>query len=155
MTVVSQLPLRARVLIVEDDEEHLETIIESFGSDITMDVARTVDQAKSKLRDATDPKAAGLWPDFVLLDIRLEDNANGGYEVLSFIRQDRNLKRLPVLVLTTSGQHHDIQAMYEAGANCFIEKHISLTELRRRIDVLKEFWLTVARLPDPPTGGRR
>ncbi len=147
---MSPLPRHARVLLIEDDPAHLETIVESFGDEVTFDIARSVEEAKSRLRDATARDGSGRWPDLVLLDVQLDDDASGGYEVLSFIRREPDLKRMPVLVLTTSGDHGDIQAMYEAGANCFIEKHISLAEFRRRISVLKDFWFTVVRLPEPP-----
>jgi CheY-like chemotaxis protein len=143
------LSRQARVLLVEDDPDHLETIVESLGNDVMVTTAQTVGEAKDRLRDAASRGPVG-WLDLVLLDVRLGDDANGGYEVLSFIRQDPELKRIPVVVLTTSGQHGDIQAMYEAGANSFIEKHISLSEFSRRITVLKDYWFTVARLPEPP-----
>jgi two-component system, chemotaxis family, response regulator Rcp1 len=84
-------------------------------------------------------------PGLVLLDLNLP--RLDGREVLRIIKTDDELKRIPVVILTTSTADADLLAVYDMCGNCYIEKPV---EYERFVDVvrsIKDFWLSVVRLP--------
>jgi CheY-like chemotaxis protein len=84
-------------------------------------------------------------PDLILLDLNLP--RKDGREVLAEIKGDVTLRRIPVIVLTTSQAQDDILRAYDLHANCYVTKPGDLDEFIRTIRCLDEFWLSVARLP--------
>jgi CheY-like chemotaxis protein len=72
-----------------------------------------------------------------------------GREVLAEIKADESLRRIPVVVLTTSQAEMDILRAYELHANCYITKPVDLDQFLRVVKAVEEFWLTIVRLPDP------
>lgn len=84
-------------------------------------------------------------PDLILLDLNLPKK--DGREVLAEIKADENLKRIPVVVLTTSQAEEDILKVYNLHANCYITKPINLDQFINVVKAIEEFWLTVAKLP--------
>ena len=84
-------------------------------------------------------------PDLILLDLNLP--RKDGREVLAEIKQDQGLKRIPVIVLTTSEAEDDISRAYRLKANCYISKPPQLDQLIHIIKGIEEFWFRVARLP--------
>ena len=85
-------------------------------------------------------------PDLILLDLNLPGMS--GREVLARSKADDDLRRIPVVVLTSSDAYEDIAACYDLGANCYVTKPICLDEFARVIQTLAKFWLTAARLPE-------
>ena len=95
---------------------------------------------------ADDP--AWRRPDLVLLDLNLPRLS--GQELLRRVRAEAQLSTVPVLVLTTSHRQEDVEAVYAAGANTYIEKP---QEFARFVEVLRtihRYWLDTALLPSPP-----
>jgi len=91
-------------------------------------------------------KYAGLpRPDLLLLDLNLP--RKDGREVLSEIKADGELRRLPVVVLTTSQAEEDILRAYDLNANCYITKPVDLDQFIRVVKSIEDFWLTVVKLP--------
>lgn len=84
-------------------------------------------------------------PDIVLLDLNLP--GIDGREVLRTIKQDPALRRIPVLVLSTSVAESDIAASYDAHANCYLNKPVDLTDFFRLAEALRDFWLRLVMLP--------
>ncbi len=84
-------------------------------------------------------------PDLVLLDLNLPKK--DGREVLSEIKSDENLKRIPVVILTVSSAEEDILKSYNLHANCFISKPIDLGQFMRVVKSIEDFWLTIVKLP--------
>jgi CheY-like chemotaxis protein len=84
-------------------------------------------------------------PDIVLLDLNLP--GRGGREVLAAIKDDADLKRIPVIVLTTSTADGDIADTYDHYANCFITKPVELEEFLSVVKAIETFWLTIVVLP--------
>ncbi len=84
-------------------------------------------------------------PDLVLLDLNLP--RKDGMEVLREMREDPNLKHIPVVILTTSEAERDILAGYRLGANCFISKPVDLNEFRKVVESIDDFWFTIVKLP--------
>ncbi len=84
-------------------------------------------------------------PNLVLLDLNLP--RKDGREVLQELKADIDLRRIPVVVLTTSAAESDISRSYELHANCFITKPLDLDDFFSVVRSIKDFWLASARLP--------
>ncbi|WP_459190943.1 response regulator [Halosimplex sp. J119] len=84
-------------------------------------------------------------PDVVLLDLNLP--RKNGDEVLDEIRDDPELERLPVIVLTSSKAEEDVVQSYELQANAYLTKPVDPTEFIETVQSIQEFWLEVVRLP--------
>ena len=84
-------------------------------------------------------------PDLVLLDLNLPRKS--GREVLAEIKVDEHLRRIPVVVLTSSEAEQDILASYNLNANCYITKPVDLEQFIRVVRSIEDFWLTVVKLP--------
>ncbi len=91
------------------------------------------------------PYANAPRPDLILLDLNLPKKS--GHEVLDEIKADEKLKRIPVVVLTTSSADQDIARAYDAHANCYITKPIDLKQFLKAMKAIEEFWFTVVKLP--------
>ena len=84
-------------------------------------------------------------PDIILLDLNLPQK--DGREVLEEIKTDENLKRIPVVVLTTSKAEEDIIKSYDLHANSYITKPVDFDQFIRVVRSIEDFWLEVVRLP--------
>jgi two-component system response regulator len=84
-------------------------------------------------------------PDLIFLDLNLPKK--DGREVLAEIKSDAELRRIPVVVLTTSQAEEDIAKTYELGANCYCTKPIDLDSFLNLVQTVADFWLTTAKLP--------
>ena len=93
---------------------------------------------KSKYADAS-------CPDLILLDLKLPKK--DGREVLAEIKADSDLKRIPVIVLTTSKAGEDIFKAYDLHANCYISKPVDLDQFISVVKGIEDFWFTIVKLP--------
>ena len=84
-------------------------------------------------------------PDLILLDLNLPKK--DGREVLAEIKVDRLLRRIPVVVLTTSSAEKDILETYDLHANCYITKPVNLDQFSAVVRAIEEFWFTIVKLP--------
>jgi len=84
-------------------------------------------------------------PDLILLDLNLPKK--DGREVLAEIKTNENLKRIPVVVLTTSRSEEDILKSYDLNANCYITKPVDLDQFISVVKSINDFWLTIVKLP--------
>ena len=89
--------------------------------------------------------ANALRPDLVLLDLNLPKK--DGREVLTEIKSDGALRRIPVVILTTSQAQDDISRAYQLNANSYITKPVDLEQFIRVVQAINNFWLTVVELP--------
>ncbi len=85
-------------------------------------------------------------PDLILLDLNLP--RKNGREVLEEIKADDDLKRIPVIVMTTSKAEQDIYKAYNLNANCYVTKPVDLDEFLNVVRSIEDFWLTVVTLPE-------
>jgi two-component system, chemotaxis family, response regulator Rcp1 len=92
-------------------------------------------------------------PDLILLDLNLP--RKDGRELLAEIKQDPELKRIPVVILTTSEAEQDILKTYELHANCYITKPVDLDKFVDIVKGLEEFWLSIVKLPSMVTAKAR
>lgn len=84
-------------------------------------------------------------PDLILLDLNLP--RKDGWEVLTEIKSSPDLKRIPVVILTTSQAEEDVLSAYDAYANCYIPKPIDLEQFIKVVRSIEEFWLNMVKLP--------
>lgn len=84
-------------------------------------------------------------PDLVLLDLNLP--GKDGREVLDEVKADPDLRRIPIVVLTTSSAEEDLLKAYDRYANCYITKPIDLQGLTKIVSSIEEFWFSIVRLP--------
>ena len=90
-------------------------------------------------------------PDLILLDLNLP--RKDGREVLADIKAHKDLKRIPVVILTTSKSEEDILKSYNLHANCYITKPLDLNQFIRVVRCIEDFWLSIVVLP--PNGGEK
>jgi CheY-like chemotaxis protein len=84
-------------------------------------------------------------PDLILLDIYMP--RKNGQEVLREVKDDVALKRIPVVIMTSSDDDREIIKAYEHHANCFVTKPIDVDKFMEVVRSIEDFWLTVVRLP--------
>lgn len=90
-------------------------------------------------------KEKGYYPHFVILDLNLP--GKNGLEVLKEIKRDIDLKKIPVMIFTTSTAEEDIKKCYDNHASCYITKPLDFDEFAKTIDLVKDFWLKTVKLP--------
>jgi CheY-like chemotaxis protein len=86
-------------------------------------------------------------PGVILLDLNLP--GTDGRTVLAEVKADEGLKAIPVIVLTTSADERDVAGCYQAGANSYVQKPVSLARFLQAVQRLKEYWFEVVILPRP------
>lgn len=84
-------------------------------------------------------------PDLILLDLNLP--RKDGREVLAEVKQDADLKCIPVVILTSSAAEQDVLQAYNLHANCYITKPVDLDRFLRVVRAIEDFWLVVVKLP--------
>ena len=89
--------------------------------------------------------AGAARSDIILLDLNLPKK--DGREALEEIKADPNLKRIPVVVLTTSEADRDILNVYDLSGNCYITKPVDLDQFIKVVQSIEDFWLTIVKLP--------
>jgi two-component system, response regulator len=149
-----QLSRSQSILLVEDNQDDYEATCRAFKK---ASLYNPLVWCKSG-RDALDYlKQEGAYkdargvsrPGLVLLDLNMP--GMDGRKTLEAIKQDDALKRIPVIILTTSADERDIQACYQTGANTYVQKPVSFEGLIEAIKRLKAYWFEIA-LPPKEAG---
>jgi chemotaxis family two-component system response regulator Rcp1 len=135
------------ILLVEDNPGDVRLTIEALKEDKlqnNLHVVKDGIEAIAFLRQ--EGEYAGMpRPDLILLDLNLPKK--DGREVLEEIKADERLKRIPVVILTTSQAEEDILRTYDLHANCYITKPVNLDQFVRVVRSIEEFWLAIVKLP--------
>ena len=138
----------AEILMVEDNPA---------DARLTLEALRDI-LAGNNLHRVCDGREAMAWlrqedqyrdaprPDIILLDLNMPQK--DGRQTLAEIKTDTDLKRIPVVVFTTSTSENDILQVYDLNANCYVAKPADFERFARTVKSVVEFWLTVARLPE-------
>jgi chemotaxis family two-component system response regulator Rcp1 len=136
-----------QILLVEDNMADARLTIEALKSSAflhslnhTVDGVEALEFLRRQGKYAQAPR-----PDLILLDLNLP--RKDGREVLTEIKADQRLKRIPVVVLTTSDAHEDILRVYGLYANCYVCKPMHFDDFIRVIKSIEDFWLATVRLP--------
>jgi CheY-like chemotaxis protein len=135
------------ILLVEDNPGDVRLMVEALKETRVpsrLHLAEDGVQAMSFLR-RRGSHASAPRPDLVLLDLNLPKK--DGREVLAEIKDDAQLRSIPVVVLTTSQAESDVLKSYQLHANCYISKPVGLENFIRVIQSIEGFWLETVRLP--------
>ena len=135
------------ILLVEDNEGDILLTLEALKEGKlrnNVEVARDGQVALDMLLKVS-PYQKSKTPDLILLDINLPKV--DGLEVLTAVKNNETLKRIPVIMLTTSSAETDILKSYNNYANCYITKPISLSNFMEVVSTIEEFWITLVQLP--------
>lgn len=135
------------VLIIEDSVSDIRLTDEALKETkvpYNLQVAEDGEQGIQRLRREA-PYENTRRPDMILLDWNMP--GMDGREVLRTIKQDQDLKDIPVVVLTTSKAEVDVQGAYDLHANCFITKPVNIVQFFEVISAVEKFWLGTATLP--------
>lgn len=129
-----------RFLLVEDNEDHAELIRQSFSSDRLVSQVDRVECGEDALRFLRGEGrfARQARPDVVVLDLNLP--GMGGLEVLAAMKGDPRLKRIPVVVLTTSQAERDRARAYDHHANSYVTKPVDFAQLQQVVQHLERYW---------------
>lgn len=136
------------ILLVEDNPGDARLTLEAFKEGRVLNNITVISdgvEALAYLR-RQDPKYAdAVQPDLILLDLNLPKK--DGREVLAEIKEDEHLKKIPVVVLTTSAAEEDVARAYGSHANCYITKPVELDRFLEVVHSIDSFWLSLVKLP--------
>ncbi|WP_193372288.1 response regulator [Nostoc punctiforme] len=135
------------VLLVEDnpgDAQLTRIALEDSKISIHLNVVEDGVEAMAFLRKQ-EKYVKAAHPDIVLLDLNLP--RKDGREVLAEIKGDEKLKRIPVVILTTSQAEEDILKAYNLCANCYITKPVDFDQFVKIVQSIENFWFAIVKLP--------
>lgn len=135
------------ILLIEDNEGDIVLTLEALRQariNNNIDVVRDGEAALQFLKKEGE-YSNSKTPDLILLDINLPKI--DGIEVLTQIKNDDQLKIIPVVMLTTSDADKDIIASYNNHANCYITKPVGFKNFMDVVTTIKDFWITIVQLP--------
>lgn len=135
------------ILLVEDNPDDANLTIDALKDGRVRNNISVIEdgmEAMSYLR-REGKHAAAQRPDLILLDLNLP--RKNGREVLQEIKEDPDLKRIPVVIMTTSKSEQDVFEAYNLHANCYITKPVDLDQFLGVVRKIEDFWLTIVKLP--------
>jgi CheY-like chemotaxis protein len=135
------------ILLVEDNPADVRLIKETFKD---FKISNNLSVAKDGVEAMAFIKREGVFsgaprPDVILMDLNLPKKS--GFEVLAELRQIPVIKRIPVVILSTSDSEQDILKSYDLHANCFVTKPVGLDEFIKIVMSIEDFWLSIVKLP--------
>ena len=136
-----------QILMVEDNPDDIELTFEALKDARVgnfLSVVKDGEEALAYLRCQGKYQQA-IRPDLILLDLNMPKK--NGRDVLREIKNDPQLKRIPVVILTTSQAEEDILHTYDLHANCYITKPVDFNQFLKVVRSIEDFWLTVVKLP--------
>lgn len=135
------------ILMAEDNPGDVRLMLEALRQYKVRNQLHVVEDGEAALaflrREA--PYAQAPRPDLVLLDLNMP--RKGGLEVLASIKADPSLRRIPVVILTSSGAERDVVSSYDQHANCYIIKPLDLEQFIQVVERIEGFWLEIVKLP--------
>lgn len=135
------------ILLVEDNEGDILLTSEALEEGRILNKLSVVRDGKEAINflEKNGNFAETTTPDLILLDVNLPKK--NGHEVLKYIKQHKDLKRIPVIMLTTSSSQADIDISYQNYANCYITKPIEVDDFMKAVNQIEEFWVNLVKLP--------
>ena len=140
------------ILMADDDEDDIELTSDALKESRLANGFKSVADGVELLdylhqRGDYAHLAGNPQPGLILIDLNMP--RMDGREALEQIKADPELRKIPVVVLTTSKSEEDIFRTYDLGVNSFIVKPVTFTELVRAMEALTEYWFQIVRLPEP------
>ncbi len=139
------------ILLVEDNPADVRLTVEILKETKVrnvLTVASDGNEALELLR-RTGRYTHAVRPDLILLDLNLPKK--DGKQVLAEIKADPALKRIPVVILTSSKAEEDVVKSYNLYANCYVTKPVDLEQFVKVVKSVEDFWLTIVKLPQGKT----
>lgn len=135
------------ILLVEDNIGDVRLTIEALKEGKVRNKLSVVNDGVEALRFLRHegPYGDAPTPDIILLDLNLPKK--DGREVLAEIKEDETLRRIPVVVLTTSSADEDIVRTYDLHVNCYITKPVDMDQFISVVKAIDTFWFSVVKLP--------
>ena len=130
------------ILIVEDSEDDYEATMRAFKR---TNLKNPIQRAASGTEALSILREGDVHPGLILLDLNMP--GIDGRRSLAIIKSDPVMRKIPVVVLTTSSDERDVEECYTLGANTYIQKPVDLDGLFAAIQRLKEYWFEIALLP--------
>jgi two-component system response regulator len=146
-------PELATILLVEDNIDDYDATIRSFKAAHLRNPIQWCNSGKDALdylrhEGSYSQRTAGAMPALVLLDLNMP--GLDGRRVLAIVKQDTALRRIPIIILTTSNDQRDVTECYEMGASTYIQKPVDFDGLIRAVSHINDYWFGVALLPGSP-----
>lgn len=135
------------ILLVDDNEGDILLTREALDDAAFINKISIANDGVEAIRFLKERPVGEDAPDLILLDINLP--RMNGTEVLGIIKNDPDLKRIPVIMLTTSSAEKDILTSYNNHANCYITKPVDLDRFLDVVRMIEDFWLSIVKLPKP------
>jgi len=135
------------ILLVEDNPGDVRLTQEALRHHKVLNYLTVVtdgEQALACLR-RQGPYATAARPDLIFLDLNLPKM--DGREFLAKIKADEDLRRIPVVVLTSSAAEEDILRTYDLHANCYVSKPVDLERFIHVVNSIEDFWVSIVKLP--------
>ena len=136
-----------RVLLVEDNPADADLIRETLETGkllvetaVVLDGMQAVDYLFRR-----PPYVSAELPDLILLDLNLPKL--DGKQVIAEIKKNEDLRKIPIVVLTSSDAEQDIVRSYQLGVNCYVTKPVGLLKFQNIVRSVENFWFTVVKLP--------
>jgi CheY-like chemotaxis protein len=150
--------VRKTVLVADDDANDISLLKRAFlraGIDIHLKVARDGEEAIQYLHgdEPYADRAEFPIPKLLLLDLKMP--RTDGFEVLEWIRKQSGLRRLLIVVMTSSDEPQDVDRAYDLGANSFLRKPDDFTNLIKISQKLHDYWIETNLCPDCTPRGQR
>jgi CheY-like chemotaxis protein len=141
---------KTTILLVEDDSSDAELLIRAFKKAGVQNPIRHLDNGDAALFylqgiDTYIDRDKNPLPALILLDLKLPGMS--GLELLRWLRQQKNLRRIPVLILTSENDARLMDAAYDAGANSYLLKSVSPDEIERVVNLITNYWLNLNESP--------
>jgi len=135
------------ILMVEDNPGDVRLTREALKESKVLNHLNIVDNGEAALDYLArrGQYANAVRPDVILLDLNLP--RKDGRDVLAVIKNDHELKRIPVVILTTSHAEEDVLKAYNLSANCYITKPVDFQQFIRVVRTIEEFWFAIVTLP--------
>lgn len=135
------------ILLIEDNPQDARITVEAFrDATVRVHSVETGDEALRFLRREP-PYSDSAPPNLIVLDLNLNTSAVNGYDVLTAIKADADLKTIPVLVLSGSDNPAGIDLAYALQASVYLRKPMELDDYFAMVQAVKDIWLRFARLP--------
>lgn len=135
------------ILLVEDNEGDIVLTKEAFEDAKILNTLSIVKDGQDAIHflNQKGRYAHAQLPDLILLDINLPKK--NGHEVLQYIKESKQLKHIPVIMLTTSLSEQDILKSYTNHANCYITKPVEVEDFLNVVTSIENFWIKIVQLP--------
>lgn len=137
------------ILIADDDPDDRMFLEQAMRQNGYNQVIRCVDDGEDLMaylrREGKYSEQDAPWPNLLILDLNMP--RKNGFQALQEIKNDPQLRRLPVIVMTTSSADEDVIRTYNLGVNSFVTKPFNFSRLVEMIGALKVYWMDTVKLP--------